>query len=72
MTFAAKYDIEGTVVGADEKVLVKLVGGKKKTDGDGTFKLKNVREGEYTLQIIQSDSTVHEQQLFVTRHKTKR
>ena len=67
VTFAAKYDIEGTVVGADEKVLVKLVGGKKKkTDGDGTFKLKNVREGEYTLQIIQSDSIVHEQQLFVT------
>ena len=51
---AEKYDLKGTVKGIDDKVNVELAGTKKndKTNRNGEFKLNNVLEGKYTLQVI--------------------
>ena len=68
VSFAAeKYDLEGTVKGVDGKVKVELAGTKKadRTKRDGQFKLKNVLEGEYTLQIIADRKVIHEQSIKV-------
>ena len=68
VSFAAeKYDLEGTVKGVDGKVKVELAGTKKsdRTKRDGQFKLNNVLEGEYTLQIIADRKVIHEQSIKV-------
>ena len=68
VSFAAeKYDLEGTVKGVDGKVKVELAGTKKddKTNRNGEFKLNNVLEGEYTLQIIADRKVIHEQSIKV-------
>ena len=70
VSFAAeKYDLEGTVKGIDGKVTVELAGTKKddKTNRNGEFKLKNVLEGEYTLQVISDKKVVHEQSIKVDK-----
>jgi len=68
VSLAAKYDLKGTVIGADGKVKVELVGTKKdaRTKKGGAFKLKNVPEGEYTLQVFQDKQVIHEQPISVT------
>lgn len=68
VSLAAKYDLKGTVIGADGKVKVELVGTKKdaRTKKGGAFKLKNVPEGEYTLQVFQDKQVIHEQSISVT------
>ena len=68
VSFAAeKYDLEGTVKGIDDKVTVELAGTKKddKTNRNGEFKLNNVLEGEYTLQVIADKKVIHEQSIKV-------
>ena len=68
VSFAAeKYDLEGTVKGVDGKVKVELAGTKKddKTNRNGEFKLNNVLEGEYTLQVIADKKVIHEQSIKV-------
>lgn len=68
VSFAAeKYDLEGTVKGVDGKVKVELAGTKKddKTNRNGEFKLNNVLEGEYTLQVIADRKVIHEQSIKV-------
>ena len=69
VSFAAeKYDLKGTVKGIDDKVTVeKLAGTKKddKTNRNGEFKLNNVLEGEYTLQVIADKKVIHEQSIKV-------
>ena len=70
MSFAAeKYDLKGTIKGIDGKVTVELAGTKKddKTNRNGEFKLKNVLEGEYTLQVISDKKVVHEQSIKVDK-----
>ena len=74
VSFAAeKYDLEGTVKGIDGKVTVELAGTKKddRTNRDGEFKLKNVLEGEYTLQVISDKKVVHEQSIKVDKDEAK-
>ena len=68
VSLAAKYDLKGTVIGADGKVKVELAGTKKdaRTKKDGAFKLSNVPEGEYTLQVFQDKKVIHEQSINVT------
>ena len=70
VSLAAKYDLKGTVIGADGKVKVELVGTKKdaRTKKDGAFKLKNVPEGEYILQVFQDKQVIHEQPISVTKN----
>jgi hypothetical protein len=70
VSLAAKYDLKGTVIGADGKVKVELVGTKKdaRTKKDGAFKLKNVPEGEYILQVFQDKQVIHEQSISVTEN----
>ena len=70
VSLAAKYDLKGTVIGADGKVKVELVGTKKdaRTKKGGAFKLKNVPEGEYTLQVFQDKQVIHEQSISVTEN----
>ena len=68
VSFAAeKYDLKGTVKGIDDKVTVELAGTKKddKTNRNGEFKLNNVLEGEYTLQVIADKKVIHEQSIKV-------
>ena len=69
VSLAAKYDLKGTVIGADGKVKVELAGTKKdaRTKSNGAFKLKNVPEGEYTLQIFQDKEVIHEESISVTK-----
>ena len=64
---AEKYDLKGTVKGIDDKVTVELAGTKKddKTNRNGEFKLNNVLEGEYTLQVIADKKVIHEQSIKV-------
>ena len=69
VSFAAeKYDLEGTVKGVDGRVKVELIGSKnydKKTTRSGDFKLRNVLQGEYTLQVIEDKKVIHEQSIKV-------
>ena len=68
VSFAAeKYDLKGTVKGVDGRVKVELAGTKKddRTNRDGQFKLNNVLEGEYTLQVIADKKVIHEQSIKV-------
>ena len=68
VSFAAeKYDLKGTVKGIDDKVTIELVGTKKddRTNRNGQFKLNNVLEGEYTLQVIAEKKVIHEQSIKV-------
>ena len=68
VSFAAeKYDLKGTVKGIDDKVNVELAGTKKndKTNRNGEFKLNNVLEGKYTLQVIADKKVIHEQSIKV-------
>ena len=70
VSFAAdKYTVEGVVEGADGKVQIKLTEGVKdyddKTSRNGSFKLKRVLGGEYTLQVTQKDEVIHEQSINV-------
>ena len=68
VSFAAeKYDLKGTVKGIDDKVNVELAGTKKndKTNRNGEFKLNNVLEGKYTLQVIADKKVIHEQSIEV-------
>ena len=66
---ADKYTVEGVVEGADGKAQIKLTEGVKdyddKTDRKGSFKLKRVLEGKYTLQVVQKDDVIHEQSINV-------
>jgi len=66
---ADKYTVEGVVEGADGKVQIKLTEGVKdyddKTDRKGSFKLKRVLGGKYTLQVVQKDEVIHEQSINV-------
>ena len=66
---ADKYTVEGVVEGADGKAQVKLTEGVKdyddKTDRKGSFKLKRVLGGKYTLQVVQKDDVIHEQSINV-------
>ena len=64
---AEKYDLKGTVKGIDDKVNVELAGTKKndKTNRNGKFKLNNVLEGKYTLQVIADKKVIHEQSIEV-------
>ena len=64
---AEKYDLKGTVKGIDDKVNVELAGTKKndKTNRNGEFKLNNVLEGKYTLQVIADKKVIHEQPIKV-------
>ena len=66
---AEKYTVEGVVEGADGKAQVKLADGVKdyddKTDRKGSFKLRRVLGGEYTLQVVQKDKVIHEQSINV-------
>ena len=66
---AEKYNVEGVVKGADGKVQIKLVDGVKdyddRTDKNGSFRLKRVIEGKYTLQVVQKKEVIHEQSLIV-------
>ena len=68
VSFAAeKYDLKGTVKGIDDKVTVELAGTRKddKTNRNGEFKLNNVLEGEYNLQVIADKKVIHEQSIKV-------
>ena len=70
VSFAAdKYTVEGVVEGADGKAQIKLTEGVKdyddKTDRKGSFKLKRVLGGKYTLQVVQKDEVIHEQSINV-------
>jgi len=70
VSFAAdKYTVEGVVEGADGKAQIKLAEGVKdyddKTDRRGSFKLKRVLGGNYTLQVVQKDEVIHEQSINV-------
>lgn len=68
VSFAAeKYDLKGTVKGIDDKVTIELAGTKKddKTNRNGEFRLNNVLEGEYTLQVIADKKVIHEQSIKV-------
>ena len=68
VSFAAeKYDLKGTVRGIDDKVTVELAGTRKddRTNRNGEFKLNNVLEGEYTLQVIADKKIIHEQSIKV-------
>ena len=70
VSFAAdKYTVEGVVEGANGKAHIKLTEGGKdyddKTDRKGSFKLKRVLGGEYTLQVVQKDEVIHEQSINV-------
>ena len=66
---ADKYTVEGVVEGADGKAQIKLTEGGKdyddKTDRKGSFKLKRVLGGKYTLQVVQKDDVIHEQSINV-------
>ena len=66
---ADKYTVEGVVEGADGKVQIKLTEGVKdyddKTDRKGSFKLRRVLAGKYTLQVVQKDDVIHEQSINV-------
>ena len=66
---ADKYTVEGVVEGADGKAQIKLTEGVKdyddKTDRKGSFKLKRVFGGKYTLQVVQKDEVIHEQSINV-------
>ena len=66
---ADKYTVEGVVEGADGKAQIKLTEGVKdyddKTDRKGSFKLKRVLRGKYTLQVVQKDDVIHEQSINV-------
>ena len=66
---ADKYTVEGVVEGADGKAQIKLTEGVKdyddKTDRKGSFKLKRVLKGKYTLQVVQKDDIIHEQSINV-------
>ena len=64
---AEKYDLKGTVRGIDDKVTVELAGTRKddKTNRNGEFKLNNVLEGEYNLQVIADKKVIHEQSIKV-------
>ena len=66
---AEKYNVEGVVKGADGKVQIKLVDGVKdyddRTDKNGSFRLRRVIEGKYTLQVVQKKEVIHEQSLTV-------
>ena len=69
VSLAAKYDLKGTVVGVDGKVKVELAGTKKdaRTKRNGAFKLKNVPEGEYTLQVLKDKEVIHEESISVMK-----
>ena len=66
---ADKYTVEGVVEGADGKAQIKLTEGVKdyydKTNRKGSFKLKRVLGGKYTLQVVQKDEVIHEQSINV-------
>ena len=66
---ADKYTVEGVVEGADGKAQIKLTEGVKdyddKTDRKGSFKLKRVLGGKYTLQVVQKDEVIHERSINV-------
>ena len=66
---ADKYTVEGVVEGVDGKTQIKLIEGVKdydgKTDRKGSFKLKRVLGGKYTLQVVQKDDVIHEQSINV-------
>ena len=66
---AEKYNVEGVVKGADGKVQIKLIDGVKdyddRTDKNGSFRLRRVIEGKYTLQVVQKKEVIHEQSLSV-------
>ncbi len=66
---ADKYTVEGVVEGADGKAQIKLTEGVKdyddKTGRKGSFKLKRVLGGKYTLQVVQKDEVIHEQSINV-------
>ena len=68
---AEKYDLKGIVKGVDGKVTVELDGTRKddKTNKDGEFKLRNVLEGEYTLNVIEDKKVIHEQSIKVDGDK---
>ena len=68
VSFAAeKYDLKDIVRGIDDKVTVELAGTRKddKTNRNGEFKLNNVLEGEYNLQVIADKKVIHEQSIKV-------
>ena len=78
VSFAAeKYDIEGTVTGANGKSTVELLGTGKtrfgftgdnisdKTNNSGVFKLKDVPAGKHTLNVLQGKKVIHEQSITV-------
>ena len=66
---ADKYTVEGVVEGADGKAQIKLTEGVKDYDDKigrkGSFKIRRVLEGEYTLQVVQKDEVIHEQSINV-------
>ena len=68
---AEKYDLKGIVKGVDGKVTVELDGTRKddKTNKNGEFKLRNVLEGEYTLNVIEDKKVIHEQSIKVDGDK---
>ena len=72
VSFAAeKYDLKGTVKGIDDKVTVELAGTRKddRTNRNGEFKLNNVLEGEYTLQVIADKKVINEQSIKVDKNE---
>ena len=66
---ADKYTVEGVVEGAGGKAQIKLTEGVKDYDDKigrkGSFKLKRVLGGKYTLQVVQKDEVIHEQSINV-------
>ena len=70
---ADKYIVSGTVIGPDgepkSKVKVELTGEKSydgKTNKKGSFKIKRVLGGEYSLQVLEKKDVLHEETFTVT------
>ena len=74
VSFAAdKYTVAGTVIGPDgkpkSKVKVELLGKKSyddKTNKKGSFKIKKILGGEYSLKVLEKKDIIHEESLTVT------
>lgn len=74
VSFAAdKYTVTGTVIGPDgkpkSKVKVELSGEKSyddKTNKKGSFKIKKILGGEYSLKVLEKKDIIHEESLTVT------
>lgn len=68
-----KYTVTGTVIGPDgkpkSKVKVELSGEKSyddKTNKKGSFKIKKILGGEYSLKVLEKKDIIHEESLTVT------